>query len=86
MKTTIITAVLVLLMSFPALCQEYGQQQPVIIQQQRYMVPQQLYQEYQQTVTISPGRQVAVPMQAYPRPMMPRGVWYWGPFQVAYSY
>jgi len=60
--------------------------------EQTYAVPQTIYQEYQQTTTITPGRQYCVPQQRmgypgyyyyYPRP---RGVWGIGPFPLGYYY
>jgi len=93
----VIITFLVIALTFATFAQAQGvqaQQQPIYQYEQTYAVPQTLYQEYRQTITVTPGQQYAVP-QYSPRPMprpfyrpkpRPRGVWGWGPFPMGYYY
>ena len=66
--------------------------QPIYQYEQTYAVPQTLYQEYRQTITVTPSRQYTVPQygvvpQYGPPPRRrpcARGVLFFGPFPVGY--
>lgn len=87
-------AAVLLAFCLPSLAAGQETVQPQVQTYERsFFVPQQLYQEYRQTVTVEPIRQVMVPrygVHVVPRPRpirrQPRGVWGWGPFPLGYIY